>query len=156
MKNINPLKSNNIVARILQVYAYVNAAAGFILTLLINKELELDAVVLSIILASVLVVNFLIFALGEIIDLLQLEKARADLGGLFKSKERDAITERLNTIERPKLDRLSQECEIAKQKNKSCIDAEIAALNRPELRYEKENLKKRQAEIKRELTRDRL
>ena len=283
MKNMNPLKSNNIVARILQVYAYVNAAAGFILTLLINKELELDAVVLSIILASVLVVNFLIFALGEIIDLLQnlkdntdkkaeipgirgtentpvksaqptavvsqsgsynlnnhmsqqnydprekekrvaaywaehtaekaaleaelesvnnkltdlqaqidavskevspqiaalnkkrtekipeeievakqraliheLEKARADLGGLFKSKERDAITERLNTIERPKLDRLSQECEIAKQKNKSCIDAEIAALNRPELRYEKENLKKRQAEIKRELARDRL
>ena len=60
---MNPLKSNNIVARILQVYAYVNAAAGFILTLLINKELELDAVVLSIILASVLVVNFLIFAL---------------------------------------------------------------------------------------------
>ncbi len=276
---MNPLKSNNIVARILQVYAYLNAVTGFILTLLINKELELDAVVLSIILASVLVVNFLIFALGEIIDLLQtlkdntskkaeipgirgtenvpvksapsaavisqtgssnlnnhtsqqnydprekekrvaaywaehaaekaaleaelesvnsrltdlqaqidavspqiallnkkrtekipeerevakqreliheLEKARADLGGLFKSKERDAITDRLNTIERPKLDRLSQECEIAKQKNKSCIDAEIAALNRPDLRHEKENLKKRQAEIKRELTRDRL
>lgn len=280
---MNPLKSNNIVAKILQVYAYVNAATGFILTLLINKELELDAVVLSIILASVLAVNFLIFALGEIIDLLQnlkdnagkkveilgirgtentpvksappaaavsqtgasnlnnhtsqqnydprekekrvaaywaeheaekaaleaeleavnnkltdlqaqmdaiskevsprvaalnkkrtekipeelevakqreliheLEKARADLGGLFKSKERDAITDRLNTIERPKLDRLSQECEIAKQKNKSCIDAEIAALDRPDLRYEKENLKKRRAEIKRELTRDRL
>ena len=60
---MNPLKSNNIVAKVLQVYAYLNAAAGFILTLLINKELELDAVVLSIILASVLVVNFLIFAL---------------------------------------------------------------------------------------------
>ena len=280
---MNPLKSNNIVAKVLQVYAYLNAAVGFILTLLINKELELDAVVLSIILASVLAVNFFIFALGEVIDLLQnlkdntgkkagipgirgtentpvksappvavvsqaeasnlnsqtsqhnydskekekrvaaywaehaaekaaleaelesvnnkltdlqaqmdaiskevsprvaalnkkrtekipeelevakqreliheLEKARADLGGLFKSKERDAITDRLNTIERPKLDRLSQECEIAKQKNKSCIDAEIAALDRPDLRYEKENLKKRQAEIKRELTRDRL
>ena len=75
---MNPLKSNNIVARILQVYAYVNAAAGFILTLLINKELELDAVVLSIILASVLVVNFLIFALGEIIDLLQNLKDNTD------------------------------------------------------------------------------
>ena len=283
MKSMNPLKSNNIVAKVLQVYAYLNAAVGFILTLLINKELELDAVVLSIILASILAVNFLIFALGEIIDLLQnlkdnmdkkaeipgirgtentpvksaqptavvsqteasnlnnhtsqqnydprekekrvaaywaeheaekaaleaeletvnnkladlqtqmdavskevspqiaalnkkrtekipeerevakqreliheLEKARAYLGGLFKSKERDAITDRLNTIERPKLDRLSQECEIAKQKNKACIDAEIAALNRPDLRHEKENLKKRQAEIKRELTRDRL
>ena len=280
---MNPLKSNNIVARILQVYAYVNAAAGFILTLLINKELELDAVVLSIILASVLAVNFLIFALGEIIDLLQnlkdntdkkaeapsiretentpvksaqpvavvsqtgssnlnnhmsqqnydprekekrvaaywaehtaekaaleaelesvnnkltdlqaqidavskevspqvaalnkkrtekipeelevakqreliheLENARAGINGLFKSKERNTITHRLNTIERPKLDRLCRECETAKQKYKLCIDAEIAALNRPELRYEKENLKKRQAEIKRELTRDRL
>lgn len=71
MKNMNPLKSNNIVAKVLQVYAYLNAATGFILTLLINKELELDTVVLSIILASVLAVNFLIFALGEIIDLLQ-------------------------------------------------------------------------------------
>ena len=68
---MNPLKSNNIVAKVLQVYAYLNAAVGFILTLLINKELELDAAILSIILASVLVVNFFIFALGEVIDLLQ-------------------------------------------------------------------------------------
>ena len=278
---MNPLKSNNIVARILQVYAYVNGAAGIILSLLLIKKW--GAVVATIFFALVLVVNFLIFALGEIIDLLQnlkdntdkkaetpgirgtenvpvksappaavvsqtgasnlnsytsqhnydpkekekrvaaywaehaaekaaleaelesvnnkltdlqaqidavskevspqvaalnkkrtekipeelevakqreliheLENARAGINGLFKSKERDTITHRLNTIERPKLDRLCRECETAKQKYKLCIDAEIAALNRPELRYEKENLQKRQAEIKRELTRDRL
>lgn len=68
---MNPLKSHNIVAKILQVYAYVNGAAGIVLTLLLNKELELGAVAVSIILAAVLVVNFFIFALGEIIDLLQ-------------------------------------------------------------------------------------
>ena len=50
---MNPFKSNNIVAKVLQVYAYLNAAA------------------VSIILATVLVVNFFIFALGEVIDLLQ-------------------------------------------------------------------------------------
>ena len=68
---MNPLKSHNIVAKILQVYAYVNGAAGIVLTLLLNKELELGAVAVSIILAAVLFVNFFIFALGEIIDLLQ-------------------------------------------------------------------------------------
>ena len=68
---MNPLKSHNIVAKILQVYAYVNGAAGIVLTLLLNKELRLGAVAVSIILAAVLVVNFFIFALGEIIDLLQ-------------------------------------------------------------------------------------
>ena len=66
---MNPLKSNNIVAKILQVYAYVNGVAGIILALLLVEDL--GALVASIVFASVLVVNFLIFALGEIIDLLQ-------------------------------------------------------------------------------------
>lgn len=35
---MNPLKSNNIVAKILQVYAYVNGAAGIILSLLLIKK----------------------------------------------------------------------------------------------------------------------
>lgn len=68
---MNPFKSNNIVAKVLQVYAYLNAAAEFIFILLLNKKLDLDAVAVSIILATVLVVNFFIFALGEVIDLLQ-------------------------------------------------------------------------------------
>lgn len=68
---MNPFKSNNIVAKVLQVYAYLNAAAGLVLTLLLNKELDLGAVAVSVILATVLVVNFFIFALGEVIDLLQ-------------------------------------------------------------------------------------
>lgn len=66
---MNPLKSNNIVAKILQVYAYVNGVAGIILALLLVEDL--GALVAAIVFASVLVVNFLIFALGEIIDLLQ-------------------------------------------------------------------------------------
>lgn len=69
MKNMNPLKSNNIVAKILQVYAYLNAAAGLILALLLNKEL--GVVVAWFIFAAVLVASFFIFALGEVIDLLQ-------------------------------------------------------------------------------------
>lgn len=66
---MNPLKSHNIVAKILQVYAYANAAAGMILTLSLVEDW--GAVVAAIFFASSLVVNFLIFALGEIIDLLQ-------------------------------------------------------------------------------------
>lgn len=69
---MNPLKSHNIVAKILQVYAYVNAAAGMILSLsLVALVEDWGAVVAVIFFASSLVVNFLIFALGEIIDLLQ-------------------------------------------------------------------------------------
>jgi len=66
---MNPMKSNNIVAKILQVYAYVNAASGLILALALNKEL--GAVLAWIMFALVLVASFLVFALGEIIDLLQ-------------------------------------------------------------------------------------
>ena len=66
---MNPMKSNNIVAKILQVYAYVNAASGLILALALNKEL--GAVLAWIMFALVLVASFLIYALGEIIDLLQ-------------------------------------------------------------------------------------
>ena len=69
---MNPLKSNNIVAKILQVYAYLNTAAGVIVALLLGKELgELGTVVAIYLFAAVLVASFLIFALGEIIDLLQ-------------------------------------------------------------------------------------
>lgn len=75
---MNPFKSNNIVAKVLQVYAYLNAAAGLVLTLMLNKELDLGAVAVSVILATVLVVNFFIFALGEVIDLLQNLKDNAN------------------------------------------------------------------------------
>ena len=76
---MNPLKSNNIVAKILQVYAYLNTAAGVIVALLLGKELgKLDTAVATYVailaiwfFAAVLVASFLIFALGEIIDLLQ-------------------------------------------------------------------------------------
>lgn len=81
---MNPLKSNNIVAKILQVYAYVNGVAGIILALLLVEDL--GALVAAIVFASVLVVNFLIFALGEIIDLLQNLKENTN-GGRAVSDE---------------------------------------------------------------------
>lgn len=81
---MNPLKSNNIVAKILQVYAYVNGVAGIILALLLVEDL--GALVAAIVFASVLVVNFLIFALGEIIDLLQNLKENTN-GGRTVSDE---------------------------------------------------------------------
>ena len=68
-ENMNPLKSDNVVARILQAYAYLNTAAGAVLALQLNKEL--GAMVAWFIFAAVLVASFFIFALGEIIDLLQ-------------------------------------------------------------------------------------
>lgn len=73
---MNPLKSKNVVAKILQVYAYLNTAAGVIVALLLGKELgKLDTAVATYVaiyfFAAVLVASFLIFALGEIIDLLQ-------------------------------------------------------------------------------------
>ena len=81
---MNPMKSNNIVAKILQVYAYVNGAVGIILALLLVEDL--GALVAAIVFASVLVVNFLIFALGEIIDLLQNLKENTN-GGRAVSDE---------------------------------------------------------------------
>ena len=69
---MNPLKSKNVVAKILQVYAYLNTAAGVIVALQLNKKLgELGTVVAVYLFTAVLVASFLIFALGEIIDLLQ-------------------------------------------------------------------------------------
>ncbi len=81
---MNPMKSNNIVAKILQVYAYVNAASGLILALALNKEL--GAVLAWIMFALVLVASFLVFALGEIIDLLQNLKENTN-GGRAVSDE---------------------------------------------------------------------
>ena len=66
---MNPLKSKNIVAKIIQVYAYVNAAAWVILAFVIadalNWEVALGAFAVG------LFASFLLYAFGEIIDLLQ-------------------------------------------------------------------------------------
>lgn len=65
---MNPLKSENIVAKILQVYAYLNAIAGVILAIFAIGEL--GGIVAILVFSVVLVASFFIFALGEIIDLL--------------------------------------------------------------------------------------
>jgi len=70
---MNPMNSKNLVAKILQIYAIVNAAAGLILALLINSEYYwfYDARPLFFLfLGAVLVSSFAIYAVGEIIELL--------------------------------------------------------------------------------------
>lgn len=85
----------------------------------------------------------------------ELERTRANLG-IFKGKEKKAITERLGTVEHPKLDELKKKYEVAKKEHQSSIDAELAMLNAEgkELKEEAAKLKTRQTEINRELTKD--
>lgn len=86
----------------------------------------------------------------------ELERTCAALG-IFKGKEKKEITERLNTIERPKLDELKKKREIARERHLSSLNAEMATLNEKgsDLRAEAAKLKARQAEINKELTQDR-
>lgn len=65
---MNPLKAKNLVAKILQVYACLNAAAWVILAFIIAGEL--GGIVAFLLFAVGLVVSFFIYALGEIIELL--------------------------------------------------------------------------------------
>ena len=61
-------KSKNVVAKILQVYAYFNAAAGAILALILGSTAGGALAVICF--ALILVASFFIYALGEIIELL--------------------------------------------------------------------------------------
>lgn len=79
---MNPLKSKNIVAKIIQVYAYVNAAAWVILTFLIADALSWSFAIGAF--AVGLFASFLLYAFGEVIDLLQQIKSNtsANAGNL--------------------------------------------------------------------------
>ena len=74
---MNPMKSRNLVARILQVYAWVNAGAGAISALLVGTFLSDDLhlyetgwVIAAFYFAAVILSSFLLYAFGEVIDLL--------------------------------------------------------------------------------------
>ena len=66
---MNPFKSNNIVAKIIQVYSYLNVIGGIIFAFEIADATS--NVFGWLYFAVVLVVSFLLFAFGEVIDLLQ-------------------------------------------------------------------------------------
>lgn len=66
---MNPLKSKNIVAKIIQVYAYLNAAAWVILAFIIADALNWGVALIAF--AVGLFASFMLYAFGEIIDLLQ-------------------------------------------------------------------------------------
>lgn len=65
---MNPFKSNNIVAKIIQVYAYINAIAGAVLASILSDDV--GGTIAFLWFAAVLVVSFLLYAFGEVIDLL--------------------------------------------------------------------------------------
>lgn len=65
---MNPLNTKNIVAKILQIYACVNAVGGVIIAFMLAENL--DGIVAFMVFAIVLVSSFFIYALGEIIELL--------------------------------------------------------------------------------------
>ena len=62
------MNRKNTVAKILQIYAIINAAAGAILMFIIADSLEWTVALIWF--ALVLVVSFFIYAFGEIIELL--------------------------------------------------------------------------------------
>ena len=57
----------NSVANILKNYSYINGAVGIILALILWEELEILSI---LIISMVIFINFLIYALGEVIELL--------------------------------------------------------------------------------------
>lgn len=77
--------------------------------------------------------------------------------GIFKGKEKKAITARIETIEQPKLDELKQKAESEKKSHVDKINQQINAIKDEgkELRVEVDKLNKRSSEITAELTKDR-
>ena len=77
--------------------------------------------------------------------------------GIFKGKEKKALTERLETIERPRLEELKKKAEAERKAHQDQIDAQISEIrnDRKDLRDEVATLKKRDGEIINELTKDR-
>lgn len=65
---MNPLNCKNLVAKILQVYACLNAAAWVVLALILAGDM--GGIVAAILCAAGILVSFFIYALGEIIELL--------------------------------------------------------------------------------------
>lgn len=67
---MNPMKSKNIVAKTIQVYAWLNAIAGLILSgIIADTSYSTDGAIMLF--AVVLFASFMLYAFGEIIDLLQ-------------------------------------------------------------------------------------
>ena len=62
------MNRKNLVAKIMQIYAIINAAAGAIVMFLIADSLEWTVALIWF--ALVLVVSFFIYAFGEMIELL--------------------------------------------------------------------------------------
>lgn len=82
---MNPLKAQNIVAKILQVYACLNAAAWVILAIIIAGEM--GGIIAILACAVGILVSFFIYALGEIIELLNQIKLNTSGNQQFANDE---------------------------------------------------------------------
>ena len=63
------MKSKNTVAQVLKVYAVINFIFGIILSISIGKNIDIDGIGIYFFAVS-LVINFVIFAFGEVVQLL--------------------------------------------------------------------------------------
>ena len=63
------MKSKNTVAQVLKIYAVINFIFGIILSISIGKNIDIDGIGIYFFAAS-LVINFVIFAFGEVVQLL--------------------------------------------------------------------------------------
>ena len=73
---MNPLKAKNVVASILQLYAWANAVCWISLVFILADTLS--DVVSAILCSAGLVVSFAIYALGEVVELLNQIKINTD------------------------------------------------------------------------------
>ncbi len=83
---MNSMKSKNTVASILQMYAYLNAIGGIILALILAGSIEGMAFIVFVI---TLIASFFIYALGEIIELLNAIKLNTMISDADKEKIQD-------------------------------------------------------------------
>ena len=63
------MKSKNTVAQVLKIYAIINFIVGLILSIVISRNVDIDGIGIYFFAAS-LVINFVIFAFGEVVQLL--------------------------------------------------------------------------------------
>ena len=83
------MKKPNKVADILQIYATINGIAGFGLMFYIASDFNWVIAVLYF--AAIVVVSFLIYAFGEVINLLQ--QIRDNTSGMSESPSNDELPE---------------------------------------------------------------
>ena len=90
----------------------------------------------------------------ELIRILENERAKC---GIFKGRQKRSLTERMNLIERPRLEELKKEAAEARKKHNDNMDIRLTEVRKEAepYRQEKTQVLDRIKEIKEELTKER-